>query len=136
MSLKVKRISCAFLAVWLLVSSVGLALDVHFCNGNIFSIGINASAISCSMSDDSESPTTKTIKKKSCCDQERAYCQKGVDSLSGGQLMEFRAQPLADLTFQEINLFRTGNRGNCFQDISPPSLSTCELHILLSTFRI
>lgn len=64
-----------------MVTSIGATVDVHFCRGEIYSLGINAEADKCegfnaiSVDDEEES-----ICKSPCCDQFTAYFQSDVES--------------------------------------------------------
>lgn len=69
-----------FLSTWIFVTSIGLSIDVHFCNGNVYSVGINANADKCSQFvDDSDDCTGSTIKGRSCCDHTSSYFHNDID---------------------------------------------------------
>lgn len=68
------------LGVLFLFSSIGFSLDIHYCQGNIKSIGIYASAEKCS----EEMEVTKCanhsdsgISKTPCCSNEQYFYQTG-----------------------------------------------------------
>ena len=79
-SLFIRRLSL-ILASWLMVTSVGASIDVHFCKGEIYSIGINAEADKCAGFDsESIQDGADSIENPPCCDQFSAYFQSDVDS--------------------------------------------------------
>jgi len=68
------------MASWLMVTSVGASVDVHFCAGEIFSIGIDARADKCSeFEEDFQQNRRSAIACSSCCNQFSAYFQFDID---------------------------------------------------------
>jgi len=61
--MNLKKSTCLFLAVLMLVSNIGFAFNVHYCGGKIASVSLD---------------TTVTIPEKSCCakSEEQASCCK------------------------------------------------------------
>ena len=84
-----KRIAL-FMSSWLMVTSVGATIDVHFCRGEIYSLGINAEADKCEGFDaNSVDDKEESICKSPCCDQFTAYFQSDVESHNDAIAFQF-----------------------------------------------
>lgn len=78
------------MAFWLMVTSVGASIDVHFCNGEIYSIGVNAEADKCDgFTSDKGSESHDSLQKSPCCDQFSAYFQSDVDSANDDVAIQY-----------------------------------------------
>jgi len=128
------RILSAMMACWILFSSIGLSIDAHFCNGILFSVGVNTAALVCAGFNDAAS-VEGTLHKPSCCNQQAAYCQKGVDGMADSSpnilpIQMFLAIEFVkyhELTFEDVNDLST--------DDSPPERSR-DIGLLCAVFRI
>jgi len=84
------RAFALFMSTWLMVTSVGASIDVHFCNGEIYSVGINADADKCAeFTSDTGSESHDSFQKSPCCDQFSAYFQSDVDSGSDDVAIQY-----------------------------------------------
>jgi hypothetical protein len=64
-----------------MVTSVGASIDVHFCNGEIYSLAVNANAEKCAGFESQDHQKDQfSIDRPHCCDDFTAYFQSDVDS--------------------------------------------------------
>lgn len=134
-SIFLRRISL-ILASWLMVTSVGASIDVHFCKGEIYSIGVNASADVCYENGyDNETERKAGIANSPCCDQFSAYFQSDVDSANDVVAIQYSFHSFI-LPFQhEVRI------PNCVEPIQlchfyhPPEYEA-DFQTLYSVFRI
>jgi hypothetical protein len=74
--MKLKKCTGLFLALLLLVSNIGFAIDVHYCGGKIASVSLNTTTAAtaekkcCGMSE----------KKSSCCKDKVVHVEKKSDN--------------------------------------------------------
>jgi hypothetical protein len=81
MSTGLRRYIALFLSFWIALTSVGVSLDVHYCNGEIYSLGLNSAADKCSGFVSSYPfETSKSINKSPCCGQFIAHIQNDIES--------------------------------------------------------
>jgi hypothetical protein len=130
------KISSFFLASWILLSSIGMSIDVHFCNGQIFSIGLNAAASNCQGSDADSDQPEHAVQKKSCCDYESSYCQKGIDSLSQHMTLDFKWECIAEFPFNQLEVEQISSNIFPAKNSSPPDERSVDRGILFSIFRV
>ena len=133
---KFYKISSLFLATWILLSSIGLSIDVHFCNGKIFSIGLNAAALSCQNSVTESDQPENAVQKKSCCDYESSYCQKGMDSLSQDMTLDFKWECIAEFPISQFDLEQISRENFPTKNSSPPDERSVDRGILFSIFKV
>jgi hypothetical protein len=83
--MKFQKITSFFLAFFLFVSNIGLAMNVHYCGDEIASISIN----SLSNSSDSEEDCCGVVEKTShCCKDKVVHFEKKTDQATA-QLFSF-----------------------------------------------
>ncbi|NND77006.1 MAG: hypothetical protein HKN39_02340 [Flavobacteriales bacterium] len=124
------------LASWLMVTSVGASIDVHFCNGEIYSIGINAEADRCGGFEKNNSQNShSTIGLSSCCDQFLAYFQSDVESGNDKFSIQYLIGPFVFLDQSEFIISKYIDPVQFYQVYSPP-LYEEDKCVLFSVFRI
>ena len=134
------RFLCASQGVLFLLFSMGLSLDVHYCQGNIKSIGIYTTAEKCSNEmetlnciDHSDPAITKTP----CCSNKHFSYQSG-DAENTSNLVNIQASPSVTI-IQSSDCLKTDvlllEDVMSFNDKDPP-LVVKDLNILYDTFLI
>jgi hypothetical protein len=131
----VRRLSF-FLASWLMVTSVGASIDVHFCKGEIYSIGINAEADKCAgFENENSQKDHSSLQQSPCCDQFSAYFQSDVDSGNDDVAIQYSIDSFVIPFQHEVQI------PNCVEPIQlchfyhPPEYEE-DLLTLFSVFRI
>ena len=134
------KVFCVSQSLLLLFSSIGLSLDIHYCQGNIKSIGVYASAEKCT----GEMEVTKCsnhsddgISRTPCCSNEQFFYQTG-NADNTPNFIDTQIIPIVtirqgdndaqtDVFFKENVLTYNG---------SDPPLVVQDLNILYDTFLI
>jgi hypothetical protein len=119
-----------------MVTSVGVSIDVHFCKGEIYSLGINSSADLCAgfyAQNDLEGNTI--IKKSPCCDQFSAYFQSDIDSNSDDVAIQHSIGSEAIVSQFAVELPRFTQPIQLCHFYNPPEYPE-DILTLFSVFRI
>ena len=95
------------LSVLLLVSNIGLALNVHYCDGNIASVSFNYKTVE-------PCAETESIKEKSCCAKENNHqdcCENSKIDIkkSGSDNIIVKNFQLDLSSFTVVELWKTTN---------------------------
>ena len=123
------------LATWILCTAIGVSIDLHFCKGELFSIGFNASAEICLNGERSGESQSEGLKKRSCCDSALSYFQNDSDykqidfSISFPQCID---KQLA--TYDGV--YNYPNVKTAFNYLRPPPDRQLDLLALYSVLRI
>ena len=119
-----------------MVTSVGASIDVHFCNGEIYSIGVDAPADKClGYAVNGVDDTEQNVHRSPCCDQFSAYFQSDVDSGNDAVAIQYSLDSFV-IPFQH-----EAQIPNCVEPIqlchfyTPPEYEE-DLLTLFSVFRI
>ena len=76
--MNVKVLKSIFFIIVLLTSKVGLALNVHYCGGQIAEISMAWEVEGCQMAHLSDDQQIFEIKKSHCCDDETVFIQNNT----------------------------------------------------------
>ncbi|WP_396171189.1 HYC_CC_PP family protein [Flavobacterium sp.] len=120
------------LALFLLVSNTGFAIDVHYCGGKIASLKPVYWKSSESISKEEESccpPSTKSIlnKKESCCKDKVVHFQKKsgkitLNSITFQPDFVFLIEDWNPFIFSEVSYFENNSVASYYCDANAPPL--------------
>ncbi len=120
----------------MMVTSIGASIDVHFCNGQIYSIGINASADLCEgFFTQNDLEGIASIEKSICCAQFLAHFQSDVDSTNDKVAIHYSIDTEAIPFQQEISIPNASHSIQLSHCYNPPEYEK-DILTLFSVLRI
>lgn len=129
------------LVVLLLFSSVGMSIDIHFCQNKIKSIGIMAPAQTCGADMDLKACGTSNepaLSKKSCCSNGH-YAYQTSEVRLASSLMHMIAPPYIGLlpNYDKPSIDALLSEIECaYYSSAPPPYVISDFNILYDTFLI
>lgn len=135
--MKFQKITSFFLAFFLFVSNIGLAMNVHYCGDEIASISIN----SLSNSNDSEEDCCGVVEKTShCCKDKVVHFEKKTDQATVFTIHIDSATVFVYDSWQPI-VFSSFSNNECnssseysFQSNAPPLFKLYSQYIFYDRF--
>ena len=139
----IKRLFSATLAFIVLVTSVGIALDFHMCQGELKSIGVFEEAIACSnmeFNSSCDSPSKSqndALSPEPCCKNSQFFSKLNIEK-SEQAVFELKHQNLLALNFEsrvDGNVFLSKIAFQAIPLFRPPPIEK-DFSTLFQTFLI
>lgn len=121
--MNVKKCTGLFLALLLLVSNIGFALDVHYCGGKIASISLNTTV----KAEPEKKCCGSKEKKNSCCKDKLVHIEKKSDNATFKFFffqLDFPAftEDYKPLVFSAVSNFKNKQVLSYYSDANAPPL--------------
>lgn len=134
------RLICWVQICLLLISTIGLSVDVHYCQGKVKSIGFFASAEKCEqdkIQKDCHNSAQEQITKKPCCHNFNYYFHSEELADKGAVTSDIKTYSVAQAgqVATVINLPES-NRGISLIEGKAPPLKVIDRNILYNTFLL
>ena len=127
--MKFKKHISIFLAFFLLISNIGFAIDVHYCEGKVASVKALYWKNTESLNHDCCDSKTEVIvqKKDSCCKDKVVYFQKKsentiLNTLSFDPNFTFLVEEGNPIVFSKITIFESSSISSYYCDANAPPL--------------
>lgn len=124
-----KRVTSILLAALMLISTIGISVDIHYCGGKIKSVGIFAPAEKCKaeMQETGCKPEVeKGIQSTPCCANKQFFCQvSGLDEVITHQpniQLTHKIVPLISQSFHLESCVLEDKKPN--RGLDPPLIAT------------
>lgn len=138
-----KQILSISLALWILISNIGLTFNQHWCAGVIVehSVSLGSDALSCGMPEAKVSCETMKdspqVKQLSCCDTSHEVLQVEDTTSSESSFLIQNPMLIAVFVHQFIIplFFELPTLNTVFNDYAPPFLAK-DVHLLFEVFLI
>ena len=136
--MKIKCLLSLFLALTILVTRVGYALNIHYCKDKIAKISLAYSPSDCNMDSnfDPKASSENEFTKKSCCEDDVQLFQNHEPQKIDQE--NFLKITIIENVFLRVSNFRTLNlhllsKAYLFNSLSPPA-KTCKLFLKNNSF--
>tara|TARA_Y200000002_G_scaffold300446_1_gene255461 strand:+ start:1691 stop:2113 length:423 start_codon:yes stop_codon:yes gene_type:complete len=136
--MKIKSLVSLFLALTILATRVGYALNVHYCEDKIAKISLAYDSTNCNMESnfDSKAHSRNELIKKSCCEND-------IQLFQNHEPQKIDQEDFLKITIVENVFFRDSNsntlkshllsKAHLFNSLSPPTI-TCKLFLKNNSF--
>lgn len=133
------RSVCYLQILLILMSTIGLALDIHYCKGEVKSIGIFASAEKCCIDEEPahcEDNTETHIAKKSCCENTAYYFHNDEPAQQTSAVSAVNQYSAIVFPVMVVNHYPAVAEVISLPEGKDPPIGIKDLNILYSSFLI
>ena len=130
-----KNISAFLLSCLVLLSSMSIAIDQHFCGDEVIDVSYFGKANHCGMEEVSSNSSIPSLKRDHCCKDEITFFESFLYNTEKS-LSLYDSEPNTLFLHTHFNFHNTTSlKIECFNDFSPPDINK-DIRVLYQNFLI